>query len=80
MGIARTSGRPTGPPWNKTLAEPIEQTEFGDSSPSRVATDDCDNIVPECPHPSLANSRSRPVSAIRAAELGAVLLTFKGIC
>ena len=24
--------------WNKTLAEPIEQTEFGDSSPSRVAT------------------------------------------
>jgi hypothetical protein len=42
------------PKWNKTLAEPIEQTEFGDSSPSRVATDDCDNIVPECPHPSLA--------------------------
>jgi hypothetical protein len=51
--------------FEKTLAKPIEQTEYGDNSPSRVATDDCDNIVPKCPQSSLANSRSRPFSDIR---------------
>jgi len=33
-----------------------------------VATDDCDNIVPECPQSSLANSRSRPFSDIRCPD------------
>ena len=46
--------------WNRTLAEFIEQIEFGDSGHSRVATDDWDKIATERPHPNVANSRSRP--------------------
>ena len=45
------------------------KAQFGDSSPSRVATDNCDKITLERPHPSLANGRSRPFSDIQLPEL-----------
>jgi hypothetical protein len=48
-----------------TFAEAVEQTSFGNSSRSRVPTDDREKFAGERLHPKTAYSRWRPEAAIR---------------
>jgi hypothetical protein len=56
----RFSGRLTGPPWNRSLAEIVEQSAFSDSGHSRASSDGWNKIAAERPHPIVADFRSRP--------------------
>jgi len=50
-----------------TFAEAVEQTSFGDSSRSRVPTDDREKFAGERLHPKTAYSRWRPQAEVRRA-------------
>jgi hypothetical protein len=59
----------TGPLWNLTFAEAVEEIRVGDSSRSRVPTENCDEFAAERLHPIVANPRCRPSAALQRSAL-----------
>lgn len=55
--------RTTGPPWNLTFAHAAEKASYGDSSHSRMPTDDRHTFGAERLHPTTMNWRCRPKPA-----------------
>ena len=51
------SRRMTGPPWNLTFADAVEQVKVGDCGRSPVPADDRDKFAAEWLHPKVANWR-----------------------
>jgi hypothetical protein len=64
----RFSGRTTGPLWNLTFTEVVEQIRVGGSSRSRVPTDNRDEFAGERLYPIVENWHRRPKEARRGSS------------